>query len=42
MCNSGNGQFVSPETRTVALGLTPSCNSSCLGADKLTVALIHI
>ena len=42
MCNSGNGQFVSPSTRTVALGLKPSGNSSCLGADKLTVALIHI
>ena len=27
MCNSGNGQFVSPMTRTVALGLKPSGNS---------------
>ena len=40
--DSGNGNFVIPSTRTIALGLKPSGNSSCLGADKMTVALIPI
>ena len=28
--------FVSPSTRTIALGLKPSANCSSLGADKMT------